>query len=45
MSGPGVAIGNPALPFGSYKQSGLGCEMGYKAIELYTEVKAVAAVL
>jgi phenylacetaldehyde dehydrogenase len=32
-----------ALPFGGYKQSGWGREMGYEAIELYTEVKAVAA--
>ena len=34
-----------ALPFGGYKQSGWGREMGYEAIELYTEVKAVAAML
>jgi len=34
-----------ALPFGGYKQSGWGREMGYEAIELYTEVKAVAACL
>jgi phenylacetaldehyde dehydrogenase len=34
-----------ALPFGGYKQSGWGREMGYEAIELYTEVKAVAALL
>jgi phenylacetaldehyde dehydrogenase len=32
-----------ALPFGGYKQSGWGREMGYEAIELYTETKAVAA--
>ena len=32
-----------ALPFGGYKQSGWGREMGYEAIEMYTEVKAVAA--
>jgi phenylacetaldehyde dehydrogenase len=37
--------GDPALPFGGYKQSGWGREMGYEAIELYTEVKAVAAAL
>jgi len=30
-----------ALPFGGFKQSGLGREMGYEAIELYTEVKSV----
>jgi phenylacetaldehyde dehydrogenase len=34
-----------ALPFGGYKQSGWGREMGYEAIELYTETKAVAAKL
>jgi phenylacetaldehyde dehydrogenase len=32
-----------ALPFGGYKQSGWGREMGYEAIEMYTETKAVAA--
>ena len=32
-----------ALPFGGYKQSGWGREMGREALELYTEVKAVAA--
>lgn len=37
-------FGDPALPFGGYKQ-GWGREMGYEAIELYTEVKAVAAAL
>jgi phenylacetaldehyde dehydrogenase len=34
-----------ALPFGGYKQSGWGREMGHEAIELYTETKAVAALL
>src|SRR3984893_13599725 len=34
-----------ALPFGGYKQSDWGREMGFEAIELYTEVKAVAALL
>jgi phenylacetaldehyde dehydrogenase len=38
-------FGDPALPFGGYKQSGWGREMGYEAIELYTEVKAIAAAL
>ena len=32
-----------ALPFGGYKQSGWGREMGKDALELYTEVKAVCA--
>ena len=30
-----------ALPFGGYKQSGWGREMGKEALELYTETKAV----
>jgi phenylacetaldehyde dehydrogenase len=30
-----------ALPFGGYKQSGWGREMGHAALELYTESKAV----
>jgi phenylacetaldehyde dehydrogenase len=38
-------FGDPALPFGGFKQSGWGREMGFEAIELYTEVKAVAAAL
>ena len=37
--------GDPALPFGGYKQSGWGREMGKEAMELYTEVKAVQAKL
>jgi phenylacetaldehyde dehydrogenase len=32
-----------ALPFGGYKQSGWGREMGHDALEHYTEVKAVCA--
>ena len=34
-----------ALPFGGYKQSGWGREMGHEALELYTEVKAVTTQL
>ena len=30
-----------ALPFGGYKQSGWGREMGYEALNLYTETKSV----
>lgn len=30
-----------AMPFGGYKQSGWGREMGHAALELYTETKAV----
>jgi len=32
---------DPALPFGGYKQSGIGREHGKEAIELYTELKTV----
>jgi phenylacetaldehyde dehydrogenase len=34
-----------ALPFGGYKQSGWGREMGHAALEHYTEVKSVCAAL
>jgi phenylacetaldehyde dehydrogenase len=34
-----------ALPFGGYKESGWGREMGAEALELYTEVKSVVALL
>ena len=34
-----------ALPFGGYKQSGWGREMGHEVLELYTEVKAVCAAI
>jgi len=30
-----------ALPFGGYKQSGWGREMGHEVLHLYTEVKSV----
>lgn len=32
---------DPSLPFGGFKQSGLGREMGAEAIDHYTEVKTV----
>jgi phenylacetaldehyde dehydrogenase len=32
---------DPALPFGGYKESGWGREMGHEVLELYTEVKSV----
>ena len=38
-------IFDAALPFGGYKQSGWGREMGHAALEAYTEVKAVCAQL
>lgn len=34
-----------ALPFGGYKQSGWGREMGHEALNLYTETKAVTVQL
>jgi len=34
-----------ALPFGGYKQSGWGREMGHEVLNNYTEVKAVTALL
>ena len=34
-----------ALPFGGYKQSGWGREMGHDALDLYTQKKAVCAAL
>ncbi len=38
-------IFDAALPFGGYKQSGWGREMGHAALDLYTEVKAVTVAL
>jgi phenylacetaldehyde dehydrogenase len=34
-----------SLPFGGYKESGWGREMGHQALDLYTEVKAICAQL
>jgi phenylacetaldehyde dehydrogenase len=34
-------IFDSALPFGGYKQSGWGREMGHEVLEQYTETKAV----
>ncbi len=34
-----------ALPFGGYKQSGWGREMGHHVLENYTETKAICAAL
>ncbi|HEY1270495.1 MAG TPA: aldehyde dehydrogenase family protein [Terriglobales bacterium] len=36
---------DPALPFGGYKQSGWGREMGHEVLDLYTQTKAVCAQL
>jgi len=38
-------IFDAALPFGGYKQSGWGREMGREVLEQYTEVKAVCSAL
>jgi phenylacetaldehyde dehydrogenase len=38
-------IFDPALPFGGYKQSGWGREMGHSALDLYTQTKAVTVKL
>ncbi len=37
----GYGMIDPAAPFGGYKQSGFGREMGKEAIDLYTQVKTV----
>ncbi len=39
------SVFDPALPFGGYKQSGWGREMGHAALDLYTESKSVCAQL
>jgi phenylacetaldehyde dehydrogenase len=36
-------IFDAAMPFGGYKESGWGREMGHDALELYTETKAICA--
>jgi phenylacetaldehyde dehydrogenase len=36
---------DPISPFGGYKQSGFGRELGKHAIELYTQIKSVMAKL
>jgi phenylacetaldehyde dehydrogenase len=38
-------IFDAAMPFGGYKQSGWGREMGKEVLEMYTEVKAVCTML
>ena len=38
-------IFDAALPFGGYKQSGWGREMGHEVLEHYTEVKSVCSAL
>jgi phenylacetaldehyde dehydrogenase len=36
---------DPSLPFGGYKQSGWGREMGEEVLNNYTETKAVTVAL
>jgi len=36
---------DPALPFGGYKQSGLGHEQARQGVEAYTELKKVIIAL
>ncbi|HLY57460.1 MAG TPA: aldehyde dehydrogenase family protein [Stellaceae bacterium] len=36
---------DPAVPFGGYKQSGLGRERGREGVEMYTELKTVLVAL
>jgi len=35
------ATGQPGLPFGGYKQSGIGRELSFETLKLYTELKGV----
>jgi aldehyde dehydrogenase (NAD+)/betaine-aldehyde dehydrogenase len=35
------ATAMPGLPFGGYKQSGIGRERGFETVKQYTEVKSV----
>ncbi len=37
----GYDLFHPAVPFGGYKESGMGREMGKSALELYTQEKAI----
>ena len=39
--GEGEVQSNAALPFGGYKQSGWGREMGHEVLNLYTQIKSV----
>lgn len=36
---------DPAVPFGGYKQSGIGRERGREGVEIYTELKSVVVAL
>ncbi len=36
---------DPAVPFGGYKQSGIGRERGREGVEIYTELKSVVVSL
>jgi len=41
----GHGIADPAVPFGGFRQSGWGRENGWEALEQYTELKSVVAML
>jgi acyl-CoA reductase-like NAD-dependent aldehyde dehydrogenase len=45
LRGAAPLAGDAALPFGGYKQSGWGREMGHEVLNNYTEVKAVTTQL
>jgi phenylacetaldehyde dehydrogenase len=36
---------DPAVPFGGYRMSGYGRELGHAAVDLYTESKSVTMAL
>ena len=40
MDYPGDDMGGHALPFGGFKASGIGREMGIDTLDHYTEVKS-----
>ena len=40
MDGNGAAY-NPKAPFGGYKRSGVGREMGVAAMDEFTEIKSI----
>ena len=43
-SGSTAVHGVPRIPFGGYKQSGFGRELGFETLDLYLETKSVLVV-